>query len=832
MNVRNSLLVIALHLTLPGFVLSQSSPARLSELEVIHGETAVEWPAVAPDVNLLVTVSGPEGLYLRQEQPAGTWARFSLVNKQGQARPDGIYKWELVIQSGWQDGGQGTYSGWFEIQGGRVAMAGSGEKQPVTLEEQAPENSLYIDSEGRVGVGTSVPGALLHLKGKLPALAIEDTQAGGREYRMRSAISGDGSLGLFDQATGQARWLVDGEGRVGIGTMEPTSTLTVDGYIESTKGFLVNGRPIGGGGFGLSGGANPLSGTIVGTNSFFGTQAGATGSGMQNSFFGYRAGMVNSADGNSFFGSDAGLANTTGNFNAFFGSMTGVSSSTGSENSFFGHAAGQLNTTGGSNSFFGASAGISNTSGKNNCFFGLSSGWNNRTGESNSFYGYLAGQGNGTGSYNSFYGYSAGEDNNASYNAFFGSAAGGHNTTGFRNSFFGPYAGYSNHTGFYNSFFGNQAGYTNTGSSNSYFGSAAGIANSTGNYGAFFGASSGLANTTGSKNSFFGYTAGLNNTSGANNSFFGEEAGAANTVESNNTFLGAEANLGPGPDPAAHPVTNATAIGYRAYVSRSNSLVLGAVNGFNQATTETNVGIGTPNPDRQFVVEGSEAIGKLRRYNNLTTSHGPAFLFERARGSIVSPQNIIAGDYLGKFQFRGRVGGNMPEYGALVFIASDTNQNGKFAFVDRDLYTERMVIWNSGNVGIGTSNPTARLDVAGDLRVRGDILQGAPTAAVPDYVFAPDYKLMPLARLEQYVKSERHLPDVPSASEIQRQGVNLSKLQMKLLEKIEELTLYTFEQAKQIQEQQRTIEKLERQQEELVGLKRKLDQLEALMSGK
>jgi len=143
----------------------------------------------------------------------------------------------------------------------------------------------------------------------------------------------------------------------------------------------------------------------------------------------------------------------------------------------------------------------------------------------------------------------------------------------------------------------------------------------------------------------------------------------------------------------------------------------------------------------------------------------------------------------------------MPEYGALVFIASDTNQNGRFSFVDRDLATERMVVLNTGNVGIGTNTPTELLDIAGNLRVRGTILFGAPASPVPDYVFQPEYRLMPLRELEQYVKAERHLPNVPSASAIQSNGVNLGEFQMKLLEKIEELTLYTLQQANVIERQ-------------------------------
>jgi len=695
------------------------------------------------------------------------------VNEQGEARPEGVYKWELVVQGRGKAGEQATevQSGSFEVQGGRIfAERIPGEKQSVVVEENTPENSLYVDSQGRVGLGTSVPGAQLHLKGVNPGLTIEDTREGGGEYGLRGREADDGSLGLFDERTGQARWLVDAEGRVGINTAKPTSTLTVDGYIEATKGFLIGGKPIGSNGIGLSGGARPL-GTEDVVNTFYGDAAGAANT----------TGMLN-----AFFGNAAGIANTSGSYNSFFGSMAGLQNTTGSENSFFGVSAGNYNTTGLYNSFFGRNAGHENTIGSYNSFFGLSAGYRNTSGQFNSFFGTNAGYGNTAGSDNSFFGVSAGYANTTGqFNSFFGREAGFTNTIGNRNSFFGNGAGYSNTTGIYNSFVGSEAGYSNkAGSSNSYFGKSAG-----------------QANETGGLNSFFGRDAGYSNTTGSLNAFFGVAAGFSNTVESSNTFVGHSANLDPGASPGTNPVTNATAIGARAYVARSNSLVLGAVKGYGGAVAETFVGIGTPAPDRQLVVEGSQAIGKFRRFSETGPDFGPAFLFERARGTNTAPLDIVAGDYLGKVQFRGRVAGNMPEYGALTFIASDTGQNGRFSFVDRDLVTERMVILNTGNVGIGTSAPTALLDVAGNLRVRGTILYGAPASAVPDYVFQPDYKLMPLAQLEQYVKTEKHLPNVPKASEIQDNGVNLGEFQMKLLEKIEELTLYTVEQAKVIEGQ-------------------------------
>jgi hypothetical protein len=68
----------------------------------------------------------------------------------------------------------------------------------------------------------------------------------------------------------------------------------------------------------------------------------------------------------------------------------------------------------------------------------------------------------------------------------------------------------------------------------------------------------------------------------------------------------------------------------------------------------------------------------------------------------------------------------------------------------------------------------------------------------PDYVFKNEYQLMPLSELEFFIKTNGHLPDIPIESEVLKNGFNLSEMNVKLLEKVEELTLYLIEQQKQI----------------------------------
>ena len=149
----------------------------------------------------------------------------------------------------------------------------------------------------------------------------------------------------------------------------------------------------------------------------------------------------------------------------------------------------------------------------------------------------------------------------------------------------------------------------------------------------------------------------------------------------------------------------------------------------------------------------------------------------------------------------------------------------------------------SGNLGLGTvPSATDRLDVlgtvhiSGDTRMDGKLIVGTPATTTPgthklyvdgsiiaeeikveleanwpDYVFEDDYVLMPLSEVAQYVQAHKHLPGVPAASEIaENGGVELGEMNRRLLEKVEELTLYLLEQQKQMDRLQQEINELKK----------------------
>jgi len=105
-------------------------------------------------------------------------------------------------------------------------------------------------------------------------------------------------------------------------------------------------------------------------------------------------------------------------------------------------------------------------------------------------------------------------------------------------------------------------------------------------------------------------------------------------------------------------------------------------------------------------------------------------------------------------------------------------------------------LFSTGDMGIGTTDTKGyKLAVNGKIRTQEIKVEAANW---PDYVFAKDYKLLSLKETEQHIKEKGHLPGIPSAEEVKANGVDLGEMNIKLLKKIEELTLHLIEIKKEL----------------------------------
>lgn len=117
-------------------------------------------------------------------------------------------------------------------------------------------------------------------------------------------------------------------------------------------------------------------------------------------------------------------------------------------------------------------------------------------------------------------------------------------------------------------------------------------------------------------------------------------------------------------------------------------------------------------------------------------------------------------------------------------------------------------VTNNGRTGIGTSNPQEKLAVKGKILAE-EIKVTTASADWPDYVFKSNYILSSLRETEKYIQKNGHLPDVPTAEEVESDGVSLGHMNKILLKKIEEMTLHLIEKDKVINRIMERLEKLE-----------------------
>ena len=172
-----------------------------------------------------------------------------------------------------------------------------------------------------------------------------------------------------------------------------------------------------------------------------------------------------------------------------------------------------------------------------------------------------------------------------------------------------------------------------------------------------------------------------------------------------------------------------------------------------------NVGIGTTNPTYKLDVEGTGSISNLLTVGKQIDS---------SNGGIV---NRIA-------------------------ITPYRHGAGPWFFTSRDTPSTAYLDIMYGGKKLFSMIHTGGVEITGPLKAREvtiDITAGA------DHVFSNEYDLKPLSDVEKFISENKHLPEVPSEKQMQTEGLNINEFQIKLLQKIEELTLYMIDQNKEIQ---------------------------------
>ncbi|WP_025739439.1 autotransporter outer membrane beta-barrel domain-containing protein [Aquimarina pacifica] len=559
--------------------------------------------------------------------------------------------------------------------------------------------------------------------------------------------------------------------------------------------------------------------------------------GNSNSFFGYASGSLTTGDVNSFYGATAGYLNTTGHSNTFLGRSAGFNNTTGYQNVFIGNNAGYYNTTANGNIFIGDNAGNRNTTGVQNTFTGTNAGFANTTGHSNTFYGSQTGSANTTAFSNTFIGNFSGRVTTTGYfNTFLGSSAGANNTTGRGNTFLGATAGMKNISGIGNVFLGYAAGYNETGNDKLY-----------------------IDNSSTSTPLIFGDFA--SNKVGINTKTIPDYATLA--IDGSADFTGdiitsGKIGIGTITPSAELDIQNGSMViggthkdfifhtqhwtdtSNRLFIAPKNNnewdwskqLVyhdngdfevngkLSALHGIFDSSSRGDdgwipVSIGREyDTDRrtfEFVVaptdtgSGYTSFGitdqsKILRYDFVSKNthtwidldnHNNQHFFKVSSADDLTyihmplpKSRIVIGEY----------GGYLADKGYNLVV------KGGPAMIEDAIYT-------NGHIGIGTTDTQGY-----ELAVNGSIHSQEVVVDLegwPDYVFKKEYDLPTLQQVEEHIIEKGHLINIPSETEVLEKGIKLGEINSKLLEKIEELTLYTIDQEKKIKAQNERLARLE-----------------------
>jgi len=232
------------------------------------------------------------------------------------------------------------------------------------------------------------------------------------------------------------------------------------------------------------------------------------------------------------------------------------------------------------------------------------------------------------------------------------------------------------------------------------------------------------------------------------------------------------------------------------------------------SNTAGNYGIGTQTPSEKleiangFLKIGDSSFGTYEKSSprnsaNFGTDH---------HGSLIVGSNVFIESFSTNLSRLKIAQSHQTMAGAAIVIPGNyQNHQGSIIFhtsapavtqADKPFDNPRMIINAAGNVGIGTISPQELLSVKGNIRAHQIKVE---TTNWPDYVFNDDYQVPTLVETEKFIKENGHLPDVPKAEEVEKEGYSLNDMDKILLKKVEELTLILIDKDKQLKEQNDTL---------------------------
>ncbi len=232
-----------------------------------------------------------------------------------------------------------------------------------------------------------------------------------------------------------------------------------------------------------------------------------------------------------------------------------------------------------------------------------------------------------------------------------------------------------------------------------------------------------------------------------------------------------------------------------------HSPTTGILNYFSSAVSD-NAGtdVSTGGAIFQLTSDGSMGIGGSNSASKVTISHN---------STITNPHLRLKenGNDYARVQFENS---NSTRFWHIAGYTSATGAASDLLNIYHNTAGDIMSFKGDGTIGVGTTYTPAGYKVSINGRVICTELRVQTVGGWPDYVFANNYQLRSLPELETYIQANSHLPGVPPAAEVEADGITVGDMQKKLMEKVEELTLYIIQQDKTVKALEARLKRLEK----------------------